>query len=469
MTTAIKTESIIDRQLPHDHNAECGTLGSLFLIPDYLADVSRMIEPEDFYDDANGRIFSAMLALRSVNKPISALVMGAYLKSIGEWEAVGSSAYLSRISNYVPNAAHVIYYADIVAEKSLARKVIRSCTALLADAYDSADAHGLVRQMQSDAHSLAESKTKDTSKPVLLSQAADEVATLLENQERLDATNRAYWGLVSVDDRLGPIMPGEVCVVAARPGMGKTAWGFQMLRHSAEQGRPALLVSLEMDNSELASRDLARLTDIDGRKFRKGEISDTQRREVREAQRGIGDLPLWLWSPATATLPEIRGVIEREIDRHGVRLVAIDYLSLIEVEKAERRNQRHEQVASISRGLKRMAKALKIPLVVLQQLNREADGSEPGLKHLRESGAVEQDADLVMFIHHGMIDKKPMPENERMLLVAKFRAGPTGRVTVGWDRTRTEFTERPVANNPGYEPQFDAYNNRDDSYQREAF
>jgi replicative DNA helicase len=434
-------------------------IGSVLLLPAVLFDVASIVDAGDFYDPAHAQIFAAIRHLRDSGRPIDPTLLVNRLKETGEFDSIGP-AYLSKVLNCVPNAAHAVYYAEIVARHALSRSVIHECTRLITAAYDGDEPRELVRRMQSQATALAATR-QGASAPRLLGEIADEVAASLETNERIDRINRAAWGLWSVDERLGPLMGGEVAVVAARPGMGKTAWGFQMLRHSAEMERPSIFVSLEMTGTELAGRDLARLADIDSRKIRRGEIDDSDRQAIRNAQREIGDLPLYVWAPAVATLADIRNVLQRAIERHGVTLACIDYLSLIQVESAHRKEMRHEQVAALSRGLKRLAKELQIPLVVLQQLNREADNAEPRLSNLRESGAVEQDADIVMFLHHGLVGKKAMPPNQRLVLVPKFRAGPMGNITVNWDGRRTRFSDPQAAECAAYDENFDRFNERE--------
>jgi replicative DNA helicase len=438
------------RAIPHDFDAEKWVLGSIMLDPSQFAHVTATLTADDFFDANHGKIFAAMLALRCISRPPTFELVCEYMRPFDSSLIVG-------IANSVPHAGHVKHYTEIVAKHGLSRRLITACTELLSDAYDSDEPEQLVRRMQNDAVALAQTGRQYTA-PVRLSDAAEKVARALETPEAIDSVNRAAWGLYSVDERLGPLMPGEVAIVAARPGMGKTAWGFQMLRHSAEMDRPAIFVSLEMEASELATRDLSRLADVDSRRIRRGEINDEDIRAIRNAQAEIGDLPLYLWSPAIATLAEIRGVLVNAIAKQGIRLACIDYLSLIEVESHQRKDMRHLQVAALSRGLKRMAKELKIPLVVLQQLNREADNSEPKLGSLRESGAVEQDADVVMFLHHGMDGRTPMPADQRMLLVPKFRAGPMGRITVKWDGRKTQFRDPQAVDCGNYEKIFDDFN-----------
>jgi replicative DNA helicase len=416
-----------------------------------MPEVAASLTADDFVPDDHKTIYAAMLALRSVGRPPSAELVIEYLKP------GFSAATILEIANSVPHAGHVRHYTEIVARHAMSRRIIWACTRLLGDAYESDDPTALVRKMQAEAASLATSG-KSYIAPVLLSKAAHAVVTSLESGQAIDDVNRASWGLFLVDERLGPLMPGEVAVVAARPGMGKTAWGFQMLRHSAEMDRPALFVSLEMESSELATRDMSRLADVDSRRIRRGEINEDDLRAIRNAQQEIGDLPLYIWAPSVATLAEIRGVIANAIDKHGIRLACIDYLSLVEVENHQRKEMRHLQVAAISRGLKRIAKELKIPLVVLQQLNRDADNAEPKLAHLRESGSVEQDADVVMFIHHGMVGKSMMPPNQRMLIVPKFRAGPMGQITVHWNGKHTRFSDPQAEDCANFDADLAAFN-----------
>lgn len=442
------------RAIPHDFEAEQWVLGSVLLDPSHLPEVASTLTAEDFLDESNAKIFSAMLAMRSIHRPPTPELLAEYMRPAFD------SAVIFKLAAFAPHAGHVKHYTEIVAKHGLSRRLIDACTHLLNDAYDNDEPEQLVRKMQNEAVALAATGRQYTA-PVRLADAAHRVACSLETAEAIDGVNRADWGLFSVDERLGPLMPGEVAVVAARPGMGKTAWGFQMLRHSAEQDRPALFVSLEMEASELATRDLARLADVDSRRIRRGEINDEDIRAIRNAQTEIGDLPLYLWSPAVATLAEIRGVLMNAIAKHGVRLACIDYLSLIEVENHQRKEMRHLQVAALSRGFKRMAKELKIPLVVLQQLNRDADNQEPKLSSLRESGAVEQDADVVMFIHHGMDGKTQMAPDQRMLLVPKFRAGPMGKIVVKWDGRRTQFRDQQAADHGNYERMFDDFNKQE--------
>lgn len=451
-------EKIATRAIPHDFDAEQWVLSSLLLDGSRLQEVFAKVRPDDFEGVDHRVIYDEMRGLYRDGKPVSVELLLSRLRRHSEFDV----SVLFKLAEFAPNAAHVVHYSEIVSRHGLSRRIISTCTKLLSDAYDGVEPELIIKAMQAEASSLAATGGSYKA-PALLSDVADKVASALEAPESADGVNRAAWGLYSVDDRLGPLMPGEVAIVAARPGMGKTAWGFQMLRHSAEHDRPALFVSLEMEATELATRDLSRLSDIDSRRIRRGEIDDVDVRSIRNAQSEIGDLPLYLWSPHSATLAEIRGVLVNAIDRHGVRLACVDYLSLIEVEAHQRKDMRHLQVAAISRGLKRLAKELKIPLVVLQQLNREADNAEPKLSNLRESGAVEQDADVVMFLHHGMIGKQPMPANQRMLIVPKFRAGPMGQITVRWDGKHTRFSDPEVMDHKNYEKIFDDFNNRQPS------
>lgn len=441
-----------DRILPRDLRAELGVLGSVLLLhdrPSAIDKVLSIVSREDFYDDANARLFGAIASHHVSGKRMDVTLLESRLKDAGDWDLIGGGEYFRKVWNSEPNGAHAVYYAEIVSRKALARRLIHRCTDLLTESYDSDDPESVVRMMQSACHALTETSGQRFSKPRLISEVADEVMRRIESPEDQSNVARAWWGLYAVDSRLGPFLGGEVVVAAARPGAGKTAFACHVLHHSALHDRPALLVSLEMTDGEITGRDLARLGDVDGRKIRSGQLNADDVASLRNAQRSMAGLPVWLWSPYTATLAEIRGMVHRMIADHGIKLVAIDYLSLIEPAREWRDMKRHDQVGEISRGLHRLAREVSLPFVVLQQLNRDADGQEPSLRHLAESGAIERDADLVVFLHGGhgaqrrVSERKyaPVPVDERDLIVAKFRAGPAQKITVGWDGKRTAFKD----------------------------
>ncbi len=431
-----------DRLQPYDPVAEIGLLGSIILLPSVFADVMGIVTPTDFYDDSNGGIYSHMLGLHESGKPIDDTLLIDSLKSGGDYEAIGGAGYLAKITNAVPNAAHAYYYAEIVRDKSVYRRVIAAATELLRNAYDeSLLPADLVNSGEAHFQRIAD-RNLAKEDPILIGEAAARVARRIANPELGGGINRCAWGIGDLDDFLGPIMPQEMTVVAARPGQGKTSFAMQVLRGEAERGGKPLIISLEMPDTQLATRELGRIAKIDSRAMRKGKLSEEHRKQILEASFSLTRFPLYVWAPASATFPEIRATMRKAVKKLGVTVVCLDYISLIDTDKEDRGLQREAQVARHSRGLKRLAKELEVPVLALQQLNRDADDCEPSLRHLRESGAIEQDADMVMFLHSGNSGRKDKAATDywkRQVIVAKFRDGPAGETTVGWSGKQFSF------------------------------
>jgi replicative DNA helicase len=251
-------------------------------------------------------------------------------------------------------------------------------------------------------------------------------------------------GLAKLDEAMGAMLPGEMVVIAARPGQGKSALGVQIAMHAAERGRPGLIVSLEMRDTELVKRKLCEFAELDSRDVRSGRLSDEHRQQLHDAAQQLTDLPLRLWSPPSATLADIRAVARRAKAKGGLQLLVVDYLGLVRPGSEDRRLPRFEQVQNISAGLKSLSKELNLPVISLCQLNREADQSAPRLSHLRESGAIEQDADLVIFLHHPespahIAGEQPYAQTVNVI-VAKHRHGQVGKVSLLWHPRETRFS-----------------------------
>jgi replicative DNA helicase len=447
----------IDRKPPYDLEAELGLLGSVMLLPSVFPEVAPLVAAEDFYDEAHGKIFACLHRLNRDAKIDSTLLADA-LKTAGHWESVGGSAYVGKVINAVPNAAHAVYYAEIVAEKAIVRRLIQECTDLLRAAYGGEESAALLRMANDALARLGSRRIDSKSRVVSLAEAADAMLRDLEQPEASDAVNRAMFGIPSIDEAIGPIMPGEICIVAARPSMGKTAFAQQVLYRSALRDRPSLLISLEMTDRELATRDVCRIAHVDSRQVRDGTVQRHEVQKMRSVQQDLGQLPFYLWTPPAASLSEIRNVVSREVAKRGIRLVAVDYLTLIDGERSSR-EERREQLVKISRGLKSLAKEYSLPMIVLAQLNRQSEAPtngkrsahEPTLAMLAECGAIERDADMVLFIHR----EPSAPADQRTLIAAKARNSGIGRLTLQWHAKRTEFSDLPVSARPNYEPRFD--------------
>jgi replicative DNA helicase len=428
----LRTE-LIDRQPPFDLQAEAGVIGSVMLLPSIYETVEPILKASDFYDDAHRGIWLHFKALRDARRPIDLNLLIDSLKEGGDFEAVGGAAYIKKIFDSVPNAAHAVYYAEIVHSKALKRQLIVAATEILRDAYaDDCPAEELVSQWESANAKIGKRSARVIVGPVRLDQVAAEVCDEIENPQKYSTINRAWFGLGSVDNNVGAVMPGEVCIIGARPGNGKTSLLQQIMRHSAEKSRPGIIVSLEMTHHELATRELCRISRIDSRAVREGDLSEGSKQELRQAQQSVVGMPFYMWAPPRATLSSIRSALTNAIANLDIRVAGIDYIGLISADEENRRDNRREILEKISNGIKQLARELQIPIFMLVQLNREADDAEPTLRSIRECGAIEQDADIVVFLHSA-------GGNRKKFIVAKHRNGWIGEMTLGWIPPTTTF------------------------------
>ncbi len=437
MNAPNRVPTFIERHPPFDLQAEAGVIGSLFLLPKLFPQIAAVVGQDDFYDEGHGKIFAAMLWLAANNRPLDPTLLVDRLKFVGDYESVGGSAHLAKVINAVPNAANLEYYADIVAEKALSRRIIIELTGLLKTAYDDCTpAPELVSLVEGATNRIA-SKMTGLGLPIALAEAARNlVAKLRESKTGKSTPNRVMFGIPRLDEKLGPVCAGEMCVVAARTSMGKTSFVTGILRNAAMHDRPTLLISLEMSDDDIVGRELTRSTGIDNRLIRSGDLSGEQIDRMDNCGRSFTGFPFYTWSPAQATFADIRAFAMHAKAKLNIRALAIDYIGLV-AEPPKFRGQRRDHLAEVSRGLKRLAKELDIPLFVLAQLNREATSDRPTLAMIRECGSIEEDADTVLFIHQ----ENETDDTRRTLIVAKFRAGATGEDELSWNGGRFEFGE----------------------------
>ena len=452
---------LVDRQPPLDLQAEVGVLGSIVLLPDVLDDVVLIIRPDDFYDDAHRRLFAHMCALHEANKKIDPTLLIDRLKSAGDFEAVGGAAYLSKIINAVPNAAHATYYAEIVREKATYRSLILAATDILKDAYDeSQEGSQLLGQAEQRIFSILDSRSDSTVQSIkdVLHVAMDRLEARMKGEH--DASGVDY-GYQDLDSRTAGLHNSELVILAARPSMGKTALAMNVAENVAlGQNIPTLFVSLEMSSLELADRLLCSVARVNGHRLRNATISQDDRLRLVEKSATLSQAPLFVDDAPSRTVTEIAAAARRIKRRHGqLGLIVIDYLQLIEPDNPK--DARQEQVAKIARRLKGMAREMQVPVMCLAQLNRQTEVSKeniPRLSHLRESGAIEQDADVVLFVHreeyyHRGEDQQKYA-GQAQIIIAKQRNGPVGEVNLLWHKEYTRF-ETPT---PERFQEFDGYN-----------
>lgn len=453
--------SIFERRPPCNLDAEAGVLGSILIKPDVCDDVALILRPEDFYDDANRTLFEHLLRMHDAGRKIDGTLLLEQLNASGDLESVGGEANLARIVQSTPTAAHAVYYAEIVRDKATYRSLIDASTDILKDAYDESHA-------AREALSHAEQKIFAILDNRGASNISDIRAVLHEAMDRLDArmrgehnTGGVETGFADLDKLTSGLHNGELVVLAARPSMGKTAFALNIAENVAMRQQVAtLFVSLEMSAIELADRMLCSYAHVNGHRLRSGSLSQADRLRLVEKAAELSQAPLYVDDSASRTVTEIAAAARRIARRHKrLGLIVIDYLQLIEPDDSN--DPRQEQVAKMTRRLKGLARELKVPVLCLAQLNRQAEASKdnrPRLSHLRESGAIEQDADVVMFVHRESYylrgEERDQRENEAEIIVAKQRNGPIDDVPLVWRKDFTRFEDKA----PERLQAFDDYN-----------
>lgn len=439
---------VLQRQPPFDLEAEMGVIGSILLMPEVCDEIASL-KADDFYDDANRKIYHQLREMHDTGEKIDVTLLVARLRTAGDYEKIGGAPYLARLSGAVPNAAHAVFYSSIVMEKAVYRKLIESSTDILRDAYDqNSTAKELCAQAEQKVFAIMDGRGGQSVHSIsdVLHQAMDRMEARLRD-EYVDGG--AETGLSRFDEMTGGLHNGELIILAARPSMGKTALAMNIAEHvSIEQRAPVLFVSLEMSGIELADRMLCSLARVNGHRLRNGTISGDDRMRLVNKANEISQAPLFVDDSPSRTVSEIAAAarrIKRREDALG--MIVIDYLQLIEPDNS--RDPRQEQVAKIARRLKGVARELEVPLLCLSQLNRQAEDSKdhkPKLSHLRESGAIEQDADVVMFVHREEYyhrgEDRAQYAGQAEIIIAKQRNGPVGDVELTWEADFTRFSDR---------------------------
>ncbi len=442
-STARVSPELLDRMPPQSVEAEKGVLGSLLIDPELCDEVALILQPEDFYAEANAKLYSHMMAMHEGGGRIDTMLLRERLKQEGDLEAVGGTAYLGEVISSVPVAAHAVYYANIVRDKATLRALIHTSTEILRDAWDPTLApREAINQAEEKIFAVHDRRTT--------SQVANIHDVMVEAFARIDARMAGSEGVgipsgfTDLDKLTGGLHRSELIILAARPSMGKTALATNIAEHVAiHENVSTLFVSLEMARVELAQRILCSQGRIDAGKFRSGFLSGSEREQLVRVSNQLSTTPLYIDDSPARTVTEIGATARRMKRRNDLGFVVIDYLQLINPD--DPRDPRQEQVAKMARRLKALARELEVPILCLAQLNRQSElGREshrPRLSHLRESGAIEQDADVVMFIHreeyYNRDDEDARGKGE--VIVAKQRNGPTGDVPLAWFDKFTRF------------------------------
>ena len=443
MAVARPSTELFDRLPPQNLDAERGVLGSCLLLNDAIDEVSEFLHASHFYSDAHQRIFAAIQRLyEGGTRGIDAVTLAEELERTSELAEVGGPAYLVEILEAVPHAAHAKYYGNIVRDKWIQRSLIYACTDVLRESYaaTSDTAEILERAEQGIFRILEQQETvqKFALGDILLD-AWDAINERLQNAGTISGLQTGFHDL---DGKTNGFQPSELIIIAARPSMGKTALVCNIAEAAAaEANRGVLIFSLEQSKVELAERFLCIRARINGHKVRAGDLDEAERHHLMEVSQELSQIPLFIDDQPARSMSQIAALSRRMKRQHEIGMVIIDYLQLIEPE--DRRTPREQQVAQITRRLKFLAKELHIPVIALAQLNRGVEtrkegDKRPRLADLRESGSIEQDADVVMLLHRPEVYE---PENLEIkglaeIIVAKNRSGPVGIVPLTW---RSEY------------------------------
>lgn len=434
------------RVLPHNLDAEQSTLGGMLLSQEAVAEVFEMVSPSDFYAPKHELIFNAVLTLFGKGEPTDVIAVSDELNKQGNLLKAGGADYLHSLTSYVPTAANASYYAKIVADKAILRRLIEAGTRIAQSGYESqGEVEDLVNQAQAEVYKVVSQTSREDY--VGLSDSIEAAIREIETaQQRGGELTGIPTGFTDLDAFTHGLHPGQLIIVAARPAVGKSTFALDIARNAAIKNKKAtIFFSLEMGRAEIAMRMLSAESSIYLQSMRKGNVSEADWTRLAAVRGKINDAPLYIDDSPNMSLVEIRAKCRRLAQQVDLKMVVIDYIQLMS--SGKKVESRQQEVSEFSRALKLLAKELGIPVVALSQLNRQAEQAKdkrPELSHLRESGSLEQDADVVVLLHREGIYERDHPRaGEADLILAKQRNGPTGTVTVAFHGQYSRFVNMP--------------------------
>jgi replicative DNA helicase len=443
----------VDRLPPHSPEAECGVLGCVLLSPnECMGECLEKLKDgvEVFYDLRHQTIFETLVAMFDSRAAIDVITLQQRLKDKQLLEQVGGIAYLSQLQDSVPSAANLSYYLEIVREKFLLRKMIQTCTEVVGRVYDyEGEVDALMDEVERDVLRISESRAQGgvTTTKELVGKA---IGTIENYFSRKGVLNGLGTGFPDLDRMTDGLHGSEMIVIAARPSMGKTSLAMNIVEHVVlEQKLPAAVFSLEMSAESLVLRMMCSIARVNLRSIREGFMNESDFPKLTSAAGKLSNSPLFIDDSAGLSILQFRARARRLHQQHGVKLFVVDYLQLLHSTARRSQENRQQEIADISSGIKALAKELKVPVLVLSQLNRELEkdkSRKPRLSDLRESGAIEQDADVVGLLYKpnagddedgaAAEEADGLPIN---LLIAKQRNGPTGDINLTFLKSYTRF------------------------------
>ncbi|MEA1910995.1 MAG: replicative DNA helicase [Spirochaetota bacterium] len=434
-----------DKIPPHNNDAEMATLGALLLDSEALSVVLRYLRADDFYKLAHQKIFTAIVGLFNEAKGVDLLTLTDELRSEGSLENSGGTAYVSSLTSVVPTSANVEYYAKIVQENSIRRLLLKIAGEMVSSAHDdSLDGRSVIEEAEKKIFAITDSQQKGQYR-VAMDIIPEAISAIEQLYHRKESYTGVPTGFTELDNMTSGFQNSEFIIIGARPSIGKTALALTMAANMAINNKiPVGFFTLEMSEMALMNRLIASESRISSTNLRSGMLKPNDFHNLTEAAGRIYEAPLYIDDTPNMKLLDLRAQARRMLTKEGVKIIFVDYIGLIEPE-SKNNVPRHEQVAEISRSLKSLAREMEVPIVCLSQVGRQSEGKPPSLADLRESGSIEQDADVVMFLHREKDSDQTDghtsgPINiSTDLIIAKQRNGPIGTVPIVFIPKYTRF------------------------------
>lgn len=427
---------------PQSIEAEQSVLGAMLIDKEAIASATEVLKPEDFYKEANGIIFDAIVKIYQRGEPVDLITLPEQLKNTNILEQVGGVSYISDLANSVPSSSSVVHYAKIVESKSLMRKLIRASSTILDKSYEGVEeVSELIEMAEKNIFDISQGRSNEGFVPInqVLLEAFDNIEKRFQNKNQITGITT---GFSDLDSKTSGFQKSDLILVAARPSMGKTAFALNIAQNSAIKSKvPVAIFSLEMSKEQLIYRMLCSEAHIDSQKLRTGDLQESDWDKLAKAMAVLSEAPIFIDDTPGISVMEMRAKCRRLMLEHGLGMIMVDYLQLMSGNS--KNESRQQEISEISRSLKGLAREMNCPLIALSQLSRAPEARSdhrPILSDLRESGAIEQDADVVMFLYR---DEYYNPDTEEKnigeLSIAKQRNGPTGLIKLVWLGQYTKF------------------------------
>lgn len=437
---------------PQSHEAEQCLLGCLLIDPEAIYKVSDSVQGEDFYRESHRAIFDAMIDLNARHEPIDVLTLGNRLEELGKLPICGGRAYLVELANSITTAGNVAHYAQIVQKKATLRRLLSAASDIMEEGYNEAeDVDVVLDTAERRLFAVSQKFLRSTFVGIknVLTEAFERIDELHQNRGQLRGVPT---GFIELDNLMAGMQKSDLIILAARPSVGKTSLAMDIARHVGVKNKtPVGLFSLEMSKEQLVDRLISAEAGVDLWRLRTGRLSEASEDfpRIGQALGKLSEAPIFIDDSPVLNVMQIRAKARRLQAEHGLGLIIVDYLQLVESRVKGGSDNRVQEISEISRSLKQVARELNVPLLAISQLSRAVEQSKPAipkLSHLRDSGSIEQDADVVLFIYRKAADmgyrKEELPPEEKNIAeiyIAKHRNGPTGMIRLFFDEPRTSF------------------------------